>query len=255
MKLVVLATSGPPTDIMVNFLDDAGIQPMAVLIEPPQSRQALLRGRVRRLGWRAVFGQVMFMALALPILRRRMAKRVADIQNLHGLRDEPIPTNRVTPILSVNAAKTREILKRLAPDAVVLSGTRIVKQDTLKAAGVPVLNIHAGITPEFRGVHGGYWALWTGRPEDFGATLHVVDPGVDTGAVLEHIRPAPEPRDSFVTYPLLQLASALPALVRVLNRLDQGRGLPETVPKTEKGSQWFHPTLGQYLAGLRRGVR
>ncbi len=255
MKLIVLATQGPPTDILVNFLDDAGIPPMAVLVEPAQSRRALLRGRARRLGWRAVFGQLLFMALVLPLLRRGNVKRLTDIRKARGLRDDPLPANRITSIPSVNDPETRGLLQSLAPDAVVLSGTRIVKPDTLRAAGAPVLNIHAGITPEFRGVHGGYWAVWSGRPEDFGATLHVVDPGVDTGAVLEHVRSIPESQDSFVTYPLLQLSSALPALGKVLNDLDQGRGLPETVPTTGQGSQWYHPTLRQYLAGLWRGVR
>ena len=255
MRLVVLASSGQPTDILVNYLDDAGISPMAILIEPSQSRRALLRGRVRRLGRRVVFGQLLFMALVLPFLRRGKGRRMTDIQKAHGLRASPLPASRVTSINSVNTPETRELLQRLAPDAVVLSGTRIIKPETLKSAGAPVLNIHAGITPEFRGVHGGYWALWTGRPQDFGATLHLVDSGVDTGAVLEHIRPTPDSLDSFVTYPLLQLASALPALVGVLDSLDCGQVLPEPVPTSGQGRQWYHPTLGQYLTGLRRGVR
>ena len=73
MKVVVLASGGTPTNILVNYLDDAGIPPVAVLIEPSQSRRALLRGRARRLGRRAVFGQALFMALVLPVLRRRGA--------------------------------------------------------------------------------------------------------------------------------------------------------------------------------------
>ncbi|WP_272010737.1 formyl transferase [Roseovarius sp. ZX-A-9] len=255
MKLVILATSGTPTDILVNYLDDSGLQPIAVLIEPAQSRTALLRGRARRLGWRAVVGQVLFMALVLPVLRRRADKRLASLRKIHSLRADPLPESRVTSINSVNSDETREILRRLAPDAVVLSGTRIVKSEALRAADAPVLNIHAGITPEFRGVHGGYWALWSGQPQDFGATLHVVDAGVDTGAVLEHIRPTPEPQDSFVTYPLIQLATALPALVRVLNDLGRGLGLPEAVPTSGQGRQWYHPTIAQYLTGLWRGVR
>lgn len=255
MRLVVLASGGPPTDFMVNYLEDAGLVPVAVLVEPSQSRRALLRGRARRLGWRAVFGQVLFMALVLPLLRRRSGDRLGSIRETHGLRADPLPEARVTPIDSVNAPGTRDLLKTLAPDAVVLSGTRIVKPETLGAASAPVINIHAGITPAFRGVHGGYWALWTGRPGDFGATVHLVDPGVDTGAVLTHVRPVPGAEDNFVTYPLLQLAAALPALVGLLHGLAKGRGLPGPVPTEGPGRQWFHPTLGQYLAGLRRGVR
>ncbi|WP_417525543.1 formyl transferase [Marinovum sp.] len=255
MRLVVLASGGPPTDILVNYLEDAGLSPLAVLIEPAQSRRALLRGRARRLGWRAVVGQLLFMALVLPPLRRRAGARLAAIRSAHGLRADPLPADRMIEIASVNAPETRTLLQRLAPQAVVLSGTRIVKPEVLQAAGVPVLNIHAGITPEFRGVHGGYWALWSGRPQDFGATLHLVDPGVDTGAVLAHLRPAPAPEDSFVTYPLLQLAAALPALVAVLQGLGTGQGLPEPVTTAGAGRQWYHPTLGQYLAGRQRGVR
>jgi hypothetical protein len=254
MKLAILASPGPTTDILVNFLDDSGLAPAAVLVEPPQSRRALLRGRVRRLGWGAVLGQVLFMALVLPLLRRRAGPRLETIRTTHGLRNDPLPSDRVTPIASVNAPETLERLHLLAPDVVVLSGIRIVRSATLQAAGAPVLNIHAGVTPAFRGVHGGYWALRTGQTQDFGATLHLVDPGVDTGPVLHHIRPRPGPADSFVTYPLLQLAAALPALAEVLHRLRQGQGLPDPVPVAGPGRQWYHPTLGQYLAGLRRGV-
>ena len=227
MKVVVLASGGTPTNILVNYLDDAGIPPVAVLIEPSQSRRALLRGRARRLGRRAVFGQALFMALVLPVLRRRGASRLSYLRKVHRLRADPLLPNRVTSIRTVNAPETRELLKKLAPDAVVLSGTRIVKPDTLLAAGAPVLNIHAGITPQFRGVHGGYWAL----------------------------RTAPESDDSFVTYPLVQLAEALPVLVDTLTTLDRVGTLPEPVPTEGPGQQWYHPTLGQYLAGIRRGVR
>lgn len=255
MRLVVLASGGQPTDFMVNYLEDAGLKPTAVLVEPSQSRSALLRGRARRLGWRAVFGQLLFMALVLPLLRRRARARLDSIRAAHGLRADPVPDASVTSISSVNAPRTRELLQELAPDAVVLSGTRIVKPETLKAASAPVINIHAGITPKFRGVHGGYWALWSGQPGDFGATVHLVDAGVDTGAVLEHVRPSRDEQDNFVTYPLLQLGAALPALVGVLDGLAKGRPLPEPVPTEGEGRQWYHPTLWQYLGGVRRGVR
>lgn len=255
MKLVVLATSGPPTDIMVNFLEDAGIRPVAVLIEPAQSRWALLRGRARHLGWPAVFGQVLFMTLVLPYLRRSAEARLKAIRASFNLRADPLPQARATYITSVNAPETRTLLQRLAPDVVVLSGTRIVKANILQAIGAPVLNIHAGITPDYRGVHGGYWALHSEKPQDFGATLHLVDPGVDTGDVLEYARTSIEPHDNFATYPLLQLAVALPALVRVLDGIGKGEALPDPVQASVGGQQWYHPTLRQYLSGLWRGVK
>ena len=103
MQLVVLASPGAPTDILVNFLDDQGLPPAAVLIEPAQSRRALLRGRARRLGWWAVLGQVLFLGLALPIMRRRAGLRLATIRRELSLRADPLPASRVTRIASVNA--------------------------------------------------------------------------------------------------------------------------------------------------------
>ena len=78
----------------------------------------------------------------------------------------------------------------------------------LGSLGCPVVNVHAGITPRYRGVHGGYWALAERHPEWVGTTVHLVDPGIDTGAILAqatfdvsrrgHDRhlpgPAPDPR-------------------------------------------------------------
>ncbi len=44
--------------------------------------------------------------------------------------------------------------------------------------------MHAGITLRYRGVHGGYWALAEQHPEWVGTTVHLVDPGIDTGGIL-----------------------------------------------------------------------
>ncbi|MGX9353164.1 formyl transferase [Shimia sp. W99] len=255
MKLLVMASPGDSTNILVNRLIDDGFRDIHVFEEPPQSRWVLLRGRVRRVGWRMVIGQVLFMALVQPLLRRSAGARLQGIQEAYGLRTTRLSAASITRITSVNSSEAQELLRCLAPDVVVLSGTRIVKRETLVAADAPVLNIHAGITPEYRGVHGGYWALWMGRPEEFGATLHLVDAGVDSGAVLSHVRPVPTAQDNFATYPLLQLGAALPALVNTLTKLDQRKTLPDPVPTTGAGRQWFHPTLWQYLIGLRRGVR
>ena len=41
--------------------------------------------------------------------------------------------------------------------------------------------MHAGITPQYRGVHGGYWAVVNNDPEHCGVTIHFVDKGIDTG--------------------------------------------------------------------------
>lgn len=255
MKIVLLATPGLPTDILVNWLRDAGFPPAAILMEPAQSRRTLLRGRCRRLGLRAVLGQLAFMALIPPWLRCQSVARRAEILRQYGLRTDQLSDSTFTPIPSVNAPDSARLLRELAPDVVILNGTRIVNYETLAAAGCPVLNIHAGITPAYRGVHGGYWALWQGNPQDFGATLHLVDCGVDTGAVLAQTRPEPTPADNFTTYPLIQLASALPALTICLEQISASQTLRTLTTPPDPNRQWYHPTLWQYLSRRWGGLR
>lgn len=256
VKVVVMAAPGPSTDILVNWLKDAGFPPAAILLEQAQSRRSLLRGRWRRLGARAVLGQLAFMALVSPLLRRKGVSRRGEILREYGLRDDPLPEVWFTRIASANAPETVDLMRDLGPDVVVLNGTRILKPAILAATPAPVLNIHAGITPAYRGVHGGYWALWQGRPEDFGATLHLVDRGVDTGGILAHCRVDPAPADNFTTYPLLQLAVALPALSACLGQIRDRQELCVLPAPPGPSRQWYHPTLWEYLAGWwRRGVR
>lgn len=226
-----------------------------VIVEEPVSRAALLRRRVRRLGLRAVAGQVLFQVLAVPALARAARDRVREIHAEHGLDATPIPRDRITRVPSMNHARARALLAELAPRVVLVFGTRVLDRATLAATDARFINLHAGITPLYRGVHGGYWALHHRQPEHFGATIHLVDEGIDTGGILGQVRAAPAGRDSFATYPVLQTAAALPVLADIVSRALAGE--IATCPAPDGPSRlWSHPTIGAYLAArLGRGVR
>src|SRR5438093_9923670 len=53
---------------------------------------------------------------------------------------------------------------------VVVNGTRIISEAVLTASDAVFINMHAGITPKYRGVHGGYWALYNGDGEAASST-------------------------------------------------------------------------------------
>src|SRR4029077_4353932 len=116
------------------------------------------------------------------------------------------------------------------------------------------LNVHAGITPRYRGVHGGYWALAEGSPELCGVTIHRVDAGVDTGPIVEQAKISPAETDNFVTYPYLQLATALPLLRRAIEAALKGE--LEFRPARGASRLYYHPSIGQYFRNrFRSGVR
>jgi SAM-dependent methyltransferase len=73
------------------------------------------------------------------------------------------------------------LVKREGVGLVVLSICSLLNADQIARIGVPIINVHNGITPRYRGA-GNLWALAEGRLDCIGATLHRVDAGVDTGA-------------------------------------------------------------------------
>ncbi|MCR4443418.1 MAG: phosphoribosylglycinamide formyltransferase [Peptococcaceae bacterium] len=69
-------------------------------------------------------------------------------------------------------------------DCVVLAGfMRVLSPYFIKAAGVPILNIHPSILPSFPGLHAQRQALEYGVRYS-GCTVHFVDEGVDSGPII-----------------------------------------------------------------------
>lgn len=86
-------------------------------------------------------------------------------------------------------------IARFEPDLVVSAGfMKIVGPAVLDAFGGRLVNTHPALLPAFPGAHAVRDALAAGVPVT-GATVHVVDAGVDTGPVLAQREVRVEPGD------------------------------------------------------------
>lgn len=92
-----------------------------------------------------------------------------------------------------------EAVSSYAPDLVVSAGfMKILGSSFLAGVGAPVLNTHPALLPSFPGVRGVADALAYGVKVT-GATVHLVDDGVDTGPVLAQAPVRVEPGDTVAT--------------------------------------------------------
>lgn len=225
---------------------------LKIVVEQPLARSTLLRGRVRRLGPLQVAGQVAFMGFA-RVLQWGSRPRIAELLEQHRLEPSwPEGSERIE-VPSVNSPECIAAIERFKPRVILVLGTRIVDRKTLAAIKAPLINYHAGITPKYRGIHGGYWAKAEGDLENFGVTVHLVDPGIDTGAVLYQARLTPTAADNYATFPYLQLAAVLPLIEQAARDALAGKLNPQTVSLPSR--LWSHPTIWSYLAAaLRRGA-
>lgn len=59
------------------------------------------------------------------------------------------------------------------------------------------VNLHMGVSPQYRGSSTNFWAMYDGRPQYVGATVHLLSAGLDSGPMLFHALPAPAEVDPF----------------------------------------------------------
>ncbi|MER9326379.1 formyl transferase [Mesorhizobium sp. M0488] len=249
--IVIVTGGGSHVWAIVNAIADR-IGPVSVILETPESKKQLLIGRARRQGWLQAIGQLGTMVLTRlgKLLLAGHARRLIAEEKLDI---EPRQDQAIIHVASANSLECLKAIEKIQPGVVLLNGCRLLSKDILARMPCPVINYHAGITPKYRGMNGGYWALISGDPQNFGTTVHLVDAGVDTGAVLKQAHGRPKPGDSITSYALRQAAFSRDICVEAVRDVLAGKlaavdpGLPSR--------QWYHPTIWFYLwTGLRRGI-
>ncbi len=254
-KIVLLLGSSRSSTILYNFLSDL-FRIDGVIQESGVSKKKLIRRRIKKLGVFTVFGQIVFQGFFSPLIRICARSREKKLLKIYSFSESAIPEGRIVNVSSVNDTDTINLLKTINPTLIIVNGTRIISKNILESVKCPFINIHAGITPQYRGVHGGYWALANKEPQHCGVTIHLVDSGIDTGGILKQIVIKPTKKDNFFTYPLIQLGEALPHLAQIMDAYLNKSEILQPRKDDRKGKLWYHPTFIQYLLNwINKGVK
>jgi len=90
----------------------------------------------------------------------------------------------------LNQLTQQELAAALESDLVVVFGSSYIKgwlADALIAKNA--INLHMGISPQYRGSACNFWALFDNNPHLVGATIHRLAKSLDSGSVIQHVRP------------------------------------------------------------------
>ena len=249
--VIVMTAGGLNPTIVVNALVQRG-HAVHVLLEQSESKAHITRRRARRLGWVTALGQLATM-IAARALRHFASARVEALMRTHQLSADWDPRITIHPVASINSPETLQCVDSIKPGVILLVSTRLMTRRQLTAMSCPVINLHAGINPAYRGQMGGYWSLADGDSENFGATLHLVDPGIDTGETLYEVRTQPESGDFISTYPLVLTIAALDITCRAV----EDALLKKLVPIKTKGPSVlrFPPAIWTWIYyGVTKGI-
>lgn len=85
-------------------------------------------------------------------------------------------------VSDLNGAACVAALQKLQPDLLILGGTPIIRENILAVPSTGTLNVHMAWLPGMRGMNVAEWSVFCDAP--IAVTVHFVDAGVDTGAVL-----------------------------------------------------------------------
>jgi glycosyltransferase involved in cell wall biosynthesis/folate-dependent phosphoribosylglycinamide formyltransferase PurN len=159
-----------------------------------------------------------------------------------------VPVEELTA-LDIHDEEMLARIRAWKPDLGISLGAPILKPILFSIPRMGTLNVHLGKVPEYRGAPPGFWELWHGATE-IGATIHWMDAGLDTGAVVEEAT-APMYRHDTparVEARAAELAESL--LATALRRISNGD--VRAVPQRPGGRTNRFPTIRQEFSLWRR---
>jgi methionyl-tRNA formyltransferase len=103
--------------------------------------------------------------------------------------DSRVNTQLIAPG-QLNQLTPQQLQAALETDYVVVFGSSYIKgwlADALIAKNA--VNLHMGISPQYRGSACNFWALFDNNPQFVGATIHRLAKSLDAGSVIQLVRP------------------------------------------------------------------
>jgi methionyl-tRNA formyltransferase len=223
LSVLILSGRSPRHLYVANRLCRAA-RPLAIVHEagtpwPPAAiSKALQPAKLWRRGWRWLRD------------RRRYA---GGGEGRYFFGDDPPMLDRPDLVLEVphiNDRRVVELAERLGPDIIAVFGTSLIKGPLLKMGRQGIVNLHGGLSPEYRGADCTFWALYNGEPEKVGCTLHFIDKGIDTGNLIAHVCPEVKPGDDELTLFWRSVMDSADAYAELFERLGRGESFGQSQP-------------------------
>jgi methionyl-tRNA formyltransferase len=221
-------------------------RPAAVFVEgvasPPFS--ARLRAKVRADG---VIGLLRRATRVAPGRSEGPSDGTPNSSFDTACRELEIPVIRVGALASPQAL---DAVRALRPDLAIHAGAGILRAPVLAVPRLGTLNAHMGILPDYRGMNVAEWAVLRG--DAVGCTVHLIDPGIDTGDIIRVDRVDLEGVKTIAELRAAVDRRQIELLGEVVREIAVSGQIPARRPQTAaEGRQYFrmHPLLREMVTG------
>lgn len=136
-----------------------------------------------------------------PVMRDYFQRVIAAEQAVFGPGSfcPPAVRHRAISMGDLNLVELSDFGPALDADVFVVYGSSYIKGPLAEfLIRHRAYNIHMGTSPYYRGSATNFWALYDGRPQYVGATIHLLTAGLDSGPMLFHALPPAEETEPFL---------------------------------------------------------
>ena len=148
----------------------------------------------------------------------------------------------------INSLEVSEFIKKRSPDLIVVCGSNIIQPKIFTLAPLGAINIHSGITPDYRCANPVEWALYKKDFNKVGVTIHFIDEGIDTGDVIYQKTVKIEKGDTISSIYCKNTINGAVLMKKAIDDIALGK-LKIWSPDTKKGNKYLSIQFGllQYI--------
>ncbi len=136
----------------------------------------------------------------------------------------------VREVPHINHVDVVRLADELNPDLIAVFGTSLIRGELLQKGRLGMVNLHGGLSPEYRGADCTFWALYNREPEKIGCTLHYIDTGIDTGRLIAHVSPEVHPEDDELTLFWRSVKESAEVYAELMRKLVRGEAVGAPQP-------------------------
>ncbi len=128
----------------------------------------------------------------------------------------PVPTGQL------NSRDTLLTLQTQQPELIILFGSSLIGGEIMDQFPNRILNLHIGLSGQYRGSSCNFWPIYDGRLDCLGATVLKINAGIDTGEILAQGTIAIEGSDTEQSLMGKSLILGLDLTIQVVRRWFKG---------------------------------
>ena len=126
-----------------------------------------------------------------------------------------------TIVENINSEKTIKLVEEFKPDLIASFGVPIVCDKIINIPKFGAINLHGGISPEYKGGNTIFWAVFEGHPEMAGATIHQMISKVDSGIWFSKVYPEILPNDDECSISCKTFKAATTEFIRLIKWINE----------------------------------